>query len=648
MRGVFRLLRSLPVVGVLVGILTALCILGIRSTASLEPLELGVYDWLLRSRPGPERIDPRLALLTITEQDILNQGRWPITDATLAEVLDRLAQYQPRAIGLDIYRDIQVPPGYEELNALLTAYPHIIGVTKLGGGATTGIPPPEALRGTERVGFNDILIDSDGIVRRGLLFQDAEDEVWYAFALRLALLYLAAEGIYPQPDPVDPQQLRLGPSTLRPFEAYDGGYVGADAGGYQILLDFRGARTMPPSFSLTALLSGQVDPGAIKDKIVLIGVTAESVPDLFHTPYSAGFRSGHMIPGVALHAQITSQLLGAGLDGRSPILTVSDTQETVWTLLWGVLGGVLGLWARSPWRFSLGVVGGLFVLSITVLLVFWQGWWIPLVPPALAWFLSVSVVTASVLSQERKQRALLMQLFSKHVSREVAEGIWRQREQFLEHGRPRSQQLDATVLFMDFKGYTAASEKMDPQALMDWVNAYLDAMSRVVMDHGGIIDDYAGDAIKANFGVPLKRASEAEIGQDARNAVMCAIQMEQEMHRLNSRHEERGLPTVGMRIGIYTGPVVAGSVGSSQRLKYTTVGDTVNAAAGLEGLDRELVQDTPGRHPCRILIGESTLRHLGDRFQTERVGEVKVKGKEQPLIAYRVVGLAEGTVGLKT
>ena len=119
------------------------------------------------------------------------------------------------------------------------------------------------------------------------------------------------------------------------------------------MLDFQGAGSLPPSFSLTALLSGQVDSGAIQDKIVLIGVTAESVPDLFHTPYSSGFQSGRMIPGVALHAQIVSQLLGAGLDKRSLILTASETQETLWILLWGVLGGVLGLWARSPWRFYL-------------------------------------------------------------------------------------------------------------------------------------------------------------------------------------------------------------------------------------------------------------------------------------------------------
>jgi adenylate cyclase len=286
------------------------------------------------------------------------------------------------------------------------------------------------------------------------------------------------------------------------------------------------------------------------------------------------------------------------------------------------------------------MAGGLLILGITVIVAFVQGWWIPLAPPSMAWFLSVSVVTASVLGLERKERALLMHLFSKHVSGEVAEAVWQQRDQFLLNGRPRPQQLVATVFFSDFKGYTAASEKMTPEALMDWVNSYLDVMAGLVIKYGGVIDDYAGDAIKANFGVPLPRNSEEEIAQDAVNAVTCALAMEQEMHRLNLRHEQSGLATVGMRIGIHTGPVVAGSVGTSERLKYTTVGDAVNTAARLESLDRDVVQETPGRRLCRILIDESTKRYLGDRFVLDRIGDVNVKGKEQTLTVYRVIGHA--------
>ena len=645
MSTLLKLGQSLFAVSILAGILGALSVLGIRSTSILEPLELTVYDWLIQSRRGSEGADPRIVLITVTEQDILRQGRWPITDAILAEALTRLVQFQPRAIGLDIYRDIPVDPGHTDLNRVFVEHPQIITVTKLGGGTVASIPPPPVLAGTEQVAFNDILIDSDGIVRRGLLFQEVGDQTAYGFALRLALLFLAEEGIGPQPSPDDPEQLRLGPTTLRRFGPYDGGYVRADAGGYQILVDFHRGHSQPRSFSLTALLTGQVDADAIRNKIVLFGVTAESVPDLFHTPFSSGNDTGRMIPGVAVHAHIISQLLGAGLEGRRPIDTPSESQEWLWTILWGVLGAVLGAWTRSPWRLALGSAGGLFVLGIMVVVAFDQGWWIPLVPPSLAWVLSGSVVTIWVLSRERKERALLMHLFSKHVSGEVAEAVWRQREQFLQNGRPRSQQLVATVFFSDFKGYTAASEKMTPEALMDWVNAYLDVMAGLVIKHGGVIDDYAGDAIKANFGVPLPRNSEEEIAQDAVNAVTCALAMEGQMHRLNFRHEQEGLATIGMRIGIHTGLVVAGSVGTSDRLKYTTVGDAVNTAARLESLDRDIVQETPGRRLCRILIDESTKRYLGDRFVLDRIGEVSVKGKEQTLMVYRVIGHAgEGTV----
>ncbi len=629
--------QSLVAVSILAGMLVALSVLGLRTTSILEPLELTVYDWLIQSRSGAEGADPRIVLITVTEQDILRQGRWPITDAILAEALERLAQSQPRAIGLDIYRDIPVDPGHADLNRVLVEHPQIITVTKLGGGTAASIPPPPALAGTEQVAFNDILIDSDGIVRRGLLFQEVGDQTAYAFALRLALLFLAEEGVGAQPDPDDPEQLRLGSTTLRRFGPNDGGYVRADAGGYQVLVDFYRGHSQPISFSLTALLTGQVDPDAIRNKIVLFGVTAESVPDLFHTPFSSGNDTGRMIPGVAVHAHIISQFLGAALEGRRPIATPGESQEWLWVILWGVLGAGLGAWTRSPWRLALGAAGGLFVLGIIVVVAFAQGWWIPVVPPSLAWFLSLSVVTASVLSRERKERALLMHLFSKHVSGEVAEAVWRQREQFLKDGRPRSQQLVATVFFSDFKGYTAASEKMTPEALMDWVNAYLDVMAGLVIKHGGVIDDYAGDAIKANFGVPLPRNSEAEIAQDAVHAVACALAMEQEMHRLNVRHEQAGLATIGMRIGIHTGLVVAGSVGTSERLKYTTVGDAVNTAARLESLDRDLVQETPGRRLCRILIDESTKRYLGDRFVLDQIGEVSVKGKEQTLMVYRVI-----------
>ncbi|HET9607868.1 MAG TPA: adenylate/guanylate cyclase domain-containing protein [Nitrospira sp.] len=636
MRSARHIFQSPLVASVVTGLLCALLILGLRSTGQLQQVELNLYDWLLQSRPITASTHPRITFITLSEDDIRQQGRWPITDETLAQTLEQLIGQKPRAIGVDIYRDIEVPPGHEKLTTFLPQHSQIIMVTQLGGGTVNRIPPPLVLEGSEQIGFNDVVIDPDGLVRRALLFQDDGEQVAYAFALRLALLYLAAEGIAPQPDPSNSDLLRLGPTTFKAFGPSDGGYVNADAGGYQILLDFGGAAAPFQAFSLTDLLAGRVDARHITDRVVLIGVTAESVPDVFHIPVRYNLREGDQFQGVFLHGILVEQLLAAALDGRASIQVMSETAEGAWILLWGILAGGFGVWARSPLRFALIAVGGLFVMTAIVILLFWSGWWIPEAPAALTWFVATAAVVASTLGRERHERALLMQLFSRHVSREVANSIWEQREQLLEGGRPRPQELVVTVLFLDFKGYTAASEKMTPQALMAWVNAYLDAMTQVIMRHDGVIDDYAGDSIKANFGVPLKRVSDQEISTDATHAVACAVAMEQEMHRMNDKHEGEGLPTVGMRIGIHTGPVLAGCVGSAERMKYTTVGDTVNAAARLESLDREVVAETPGRHPCRILISETTARFLNGRFQLERLGEVSVKGKAHAIVTFRV------------
>ena len=636
----FSQLTQRPVVqGLTASLLITLIVLAIRAMGWFEPVDLQFYDWLLRSRSSPEISDPRITYVEITEEDIQRQGRWPITDAVLAETLERIGQSNPRAIGLDIYRDIDVPPGRAELDRHLRAHPNVVVVMKLGEGKSPGIAPPSVLSGSEQTGFNDMLIDADGIVRRGLLFLDQGDQVQYAFALRLALRYLQADGIVPAPDPTDPEWLRLGAVTLRPFESSDGGYVRADANGYQFLLDYQTAKMKPPVYSLAALLAGQVPSDALQDKVVLVGVNAPSVPDLFHTPLTAAGGSGEMMPGVELHGLIVSQLLRSGLQGQRPMSSLSEIEESVWIVFWGLLAGLSVRLGRSPWTFTVaGLIGLASLVGVTTLL-FWQGLWLPIVPAAVNWSACAAVLTASVLSTERHQRTMLMNLFSRHVSGEIADAIWRQREQFLDGGRPRSQKMVVSVLFSDFKGYTSLAEQMDPQTLMEWINSYVEAMAGVIGFHGGVVDDYAGDGIKANFGVPVPRQGEEEIAAEARRAVHCALDMAQQLAVLNTTWEGRGLQSVGMRIGIATGSVVSGSLGSVQRLKYTTVGDTVNAAARLESLDLEKVSMTPGS-ACRILIDERTRACVGGEFEVESIGEVRVKGKQQPLLTYRVLGKA--------
>ena len=205
---------------------------------------------------------------------------------------------------------------------MLAAEQRVIAVMKFAEGGSSGVRPPRVLQDTERVGFSDILVDPGGVVRRGLLFLDDGATVSYSFPLRLALLYLQAHDVVPQADPRDPSHLRLGRVTIPPLESDDGGYVDADARGYQFLLDFKGARRPFRSVDLASLLAGSFDPGLFRDRIVLIGVVAESIEDDFYTPFSRGLGAQQSMPGVAIHAQVASQLLQDGArrrraDGRA-------------------------------------------------------------------------------------------------------------------------------------------------------------------------------------------------------------------------------------------------------------------------------------------------------------------------------------------
>jgi class 3 adenylate cyclase len=252
--------------------------------------------------------------------------------------------------------------------------------------------------------------------------------------------------------------------------------------------------------------------------------------------------------------------------------------------------------------------------------------------------LSTMTSTAIEQSREKGQKAVLMQLFSKHVSPQVAESLWEQREQFLEGGRPKSQSMIVTAMFTDLQGFSTLSEKQTPEVLIGWLNTYLEMMTTTVMEHGGVVDDFFGDGVKINFGVPIPRDTEDQIRTDAVNAVNCALAMEEKMVALNERMTAQGHQPLRMRVGVYTGPVVAGSLGSADRMKYTTIGDTVNTAARLESFDKDLVISRLGGSPCRILIGESTLRLVARAFNVEKVGELSLKGKDQKISAYCVLG----------
>jgi adenylate cyclase len=613
------------------GALVFLAIMGLRLLGGMEFLELPSYDLCIRWQPKIKETYPQIVLIEITEEDINALGEWPMADETLSRTLSLVLNMQPIAVGIDLFRDLPVPPGTEILNSVLSENGSIVAAWKFG---ESGIPPPPSLRNTEQLGFNDVIVDPGGIVRRGLLFLDDGKDVFHSFSLRLALLFLGSRGIVPTPDIRNPQHLRLGNTTVPPFESNDGGYRDADARGYQYLLDYRVDGSAFRSYTLEDLLTGHVQEGAIRDRIVLIGVNSQSVKDFFYTPFSRGIGEKRHVAGVRLQAHMLDQILRFALNAHSPVKSMTQAQQGWWILLWSLFGGTIGLMGRSPARFALAASGGTIIILAAGFLAFLRQLWIPVVPPVLAYLVSGVLVTVYMSSREKKDRAMLMQLFSKHVSREVAETIWQEREQIIRHGRPLSRNLTITSFFSDLRGFASLSEKLDPQDLMEWLNSYLETMTRVIMDHGGVVDDYAGDGIKANFGAPLLTTGAIGIAQDAVNAVKCALAMWKELNRLNDLWQGKGYPSLSIRIGIYTGPAVAGPLGSPERMKYTTVGDTVNTASRLESYDKEFAKDVT----CRILIGESTLRHVGHLFKTERIGVVNLKGKETKISIYRVLG----------
>ena len=641
-----RLRRLLPValpdwaVAVLVAIAVATIVLGLRAARTLEPAELAGYDRFLRVRaPGGDAApDPRIVIVTISERDIQEQGTWPLPDGTLAQTLDALLALGARAIGLDVYRDVPVAPGSLELDYILRDSPRIVVVTKFADGSSGGIAPPRVLKGTDKVGFNDVVVDSGGIVRRTLLFMDDGQTALYSFALRLALLYLEPEGKKLGADPSDETIVTLGPTPIRPLGPNDGPYVDLDAAGYQFLADYRIGLGPFHRITLGALLRDEVPPEMVRDRVVLIGVTAESVKDDFYTPLSAGLRPKQQVPGVEVHAHFVSQLLRIATKGERPLWSPPLFLTWLWVLLWSGLGAFLGIRTLKTLVLTVAFGLGLIVIVGTAYVAFLNGWWWSVVPPSLAFAGATGFVVAYHSYRQSAERGMLMRIFSQHVSKEVAEDIWRDREQFAGGGRPQPRRLIVTAFFTDLTGFTTVSERFTPEELMDWLNEYMGAMAPVISYHGGVIRQYAGDSIVALFGVPIPRRTEAEIAQDAINAVRCAVAVEQRLLELNRAWQEAGRPCTGMRIGIVTGEAVSGTLGSTDRWEYVVVGDTLNTASRLESFDKDVHPPDPLVRPCRTLIGASTHAHVADLFDTEWVAEARLKGKQQMVAIYRVLG----------
>jgi CHASE2 domain-containing sensor protein/class 3 adenylate cyclase len=604
----------------------------------LQGLELRLYDRLVRISTRAS-LDDRLLVVEITEEDIRRLDMATPSDAMLAQVLTTLEQYEPQVIGLDLHRDVGQGEGREALLEVLQN-DSIIVITKLGDSEADNIPPPPGIP-EEQVGFNDLLIDPDGIVRRNLIFGGP----YYSFSLRLALHYLAEQGIEPVSSEINESYMQLGETTFVPLRSDDGGYQTVDDRGYQILLDYRAPRQVARRVNFSEVLDNRVNPEWVRDRIVLIGTTAPSGKDLFYTPFSAGEAVDHQMAGVELHAQFVSQLLDAALGERSLIRFWPNPVEWIWIVAWALVAGSVTWWLRHPLALILGSGVVLMLLTGSSYVLLTQQVWVPLAAPILATLLSTGSVVAFQAQQAQRQQQMVMTLLGQNTSPEIAEALWRNRDRLLQSGKLPGQQLTATMLFTDIRGFSTISERMSPESLLEWLNEYLEEMTQVICEYHGIVNKFTGDGLLAVFGVPMPRHSEAEIAQDACNAVACALAMGDRLQQLNGKWQAHGFKPLQMRIGIFTGPIVAGSLGGKRRMEYGVIGDSVNIASRLESCAKERQVGI-----CRILIAEETLNYIDDKFQVEPWGQMELRGRQQLVQVYRVValipsqssGLAEG------
>ncbi|WDD36462.1 CHASE2 domain-containing protein (plasmid) [Nostoc sp. UHCC 0926] len=411
------------IVGFVIGITSFILLL--RFIGLLQGMEWNMFDRFLQQRPQAG-IDSRIVVITIDEPDLQKIGQYPIPDNILVKALNKLKTYQPKLIGLDLYRDLPVEPGYQELVELFKATPNLIGVDKVVG---TKVAPPRVLAQLSQVGFSDQVLDGDGKVRRALLTvrssqtlakrdtlyemrkgrglataaRSPKNQLRQSLGLQLALQYLKTVGITPHPHPQNRHHIQLGKALIIPLQPFDGGYVWADTGGYQILLSYHGTEQNFQSFSITDLLQERIPKEKIQNRVVLIGATAESINDLFQTPYNNRlFGSSKQMAGVFIHANITSQILTAALQGRGMLRTWPEIWESLWILLWSGIGTLIAWRFKSPRQLMFVVTSTGLGLIVFSYLAFLQGWWIPIIPPLLGLILAPIILPMFATKQLEK------------------------------------------------------------------------------------------------------------------------------------------------------------------------------------------------------------------------------------------------------
>jgi adenylate cyclase len=454
-------------------------------------------------------------------------------------------------------------------------------------------------KSTDASGFFSVAADRDGVVRWMPLIIQCGEDIFPPLALSCAYNYLDRPQLMVKVAHYGVEGIQIGE-----------GFIPTDESG-QLLINYLGPPKTFPHISISDILSGKIDQGTFKDKIVLVGATAMGTHDLRATPFSP------LYPGIEIHATVIDN-----------ILTQNFLTKPKWSMIYDLiaiilLGAITGIaLPRMSALKGLFLATGLFFLHIFIAqwLFVSSNVWLNIVYPLLAIALTYTALTVYHYMTEERERKKIKGAFRHYVAPIVIEEMLKEPERLKLGGEEKV----LTVLFSDLTGFTGYSERFSPHEMINMLSEYFEKMTEEIFTFQGTLKEYVGDELMAIFGAPLEQADHAQRGCSA------ALAMRDRLRALRSEWATMGRPPLRARTGVNSGPMLVGNLGSRYRFAYGALGDQVNLGSRLEGLNKI--------YGTEILIGENTARLVEDSFLMREVDQVRVKGRKQPVRIYELLG----------
>lgn len=450
----------------------------------------------------------------------------------------------------------------------------------------------------ESSGYFNAFPDSDGTIRWAPLVMQYQDSYYYSLALSLLLQYLD----WPM------HTLNMAEFGVAGISLGDT-FIPTNESGW-LLINYLGPAKTFPHYSITDIINERLSPETFKDKIVIIGATATGIYDMRVTPYS------NVYPGVEIHANVIHSILHQDFLQRTDVTKALDVCSII---LFGLIMGVAIPRVKAIYGILLSLLLiTVFVIANTFIFTHYN-LWLNMIYPVLTMLVIYLGITIYRYITEEREKKKIRGAFQYYLTASVINEMLKDPSKLKLGGDKK----DLTVLFSDIRGFTTLSEKMTPEELVHLLNEYLTAMTNVVFQYDGLLDKYIGDAIMAVFGAPLDQYDHSL------RACKTALGMMDELKKLQNKWTLENRPVFNIGIGINSGDMVVGNMGSDMRFDYTVMGDSVNLGSRLEGINKE--------YGTNIIISESTYTAVKDTFFCRELDAVRVKGKKQPIKIYELL-----------